>query len=107
MERGVQRGVLYVGHVLVKKGEVMFYIAQYPVRWTAQSALNVLPSLADLFIPRPTRLLREAFKTYCKSTMDVAFTFVLPHVEQIPVGAVDGTSTMAAAGLDQLQLVQY
>ena len=38
-----------------------FYIAQYPVRWTAQSALHFLPSLADLFIPTPTRLLREAF----------------------------------------------
>ena len=42
-----------------KKGS--FYIAQYPVRWTAQSALHFLPSLADLFIPTPTRLLREAF----------------------------------------------
>ena len=30
---------------------------QYPVRWTAQSALHFLPSLADLFIPTPTRLL--------------------------------------------------
>ena len=38
-----------------------FYIAQYPVLWTAQSALHRLPSLADLFIPTPTRLLREAF----------------------------------------------
>ncbi len=45
-----------------KKGS--FYIAQlgqYPVRWTAQSALHFLPPLADLFIPTPTRLLREAF----------------------------------------------
>ena len=38
-----------------------FYIAQYPVRWTAQSALHFLPPLTDLFIPTPTRLLREAF----------------------------------------------
>ena len=30
-----------------------FYIAQYPVRWTAQSALHFLPSLIDLFIPTP------------------------------------------------------
>ena len=30
-----------------------FYIAQYPVRWTAQSALHFLPSLTDLFIPTP------------------------------------------------------
>ena len=42
-----------------KKGS--FHIAQYPVRWTAQSALHFLPPLADLFIPTPTRLLREAF----------------------------------------------
>ncbi len=42
-----------------KKGS--FYIAQYPVRWTAQSALHFLPPLADLFIRTPTRLLREAF----------------------------------------------
>ena len=36
---------------IVKKGS--FYIAQYPVRWTAQSALHFLPSLTDLFIPTP------------------------------------------------------
>ena len=40
-------GTLYVK----KKGS--FYIAQYPVHWTAQSALHFLPSLADLFIPTP------------------------------------------------------
>ena len=45
----------------VIKGKGSFYIAQYPVRWTAQSALHFLPPLADLFIPTPTRLLREAF----------------------------------------------
>ena len=36
-------------------------VTQYPVRWIAQSALHFLPSLADLFIPTPTRLLREEF----------------------------------------------
>ena len=46
---------------LFKKGKGSFYIAQYPVRWTAQSALHFLPPLADQFIPTPTRLLREAF----------------------------------------------
>ena len=35
------------------KGKGSFYIAQYPVRWTAQSALHFLPSLTDLFIPTP------------------------------------------------------
>ena len=41
--------------VLFKKGKkvkVWFYIALYPVRWTAQSALH-FPPLADLFIPTP------------------------------------------------------
>ena len=52
--------------VLVKldvKGKCSFYKAQCPVRWTAQSVLHFLPSLADLFIPTPTLLLREAFYT--------------------------------------------
>ena len=35
------------------KGKGSFYIAQYPVRWTAQSASHLLPSLTDLFIPTP------------------------------------------------------
>ena len=39
------------------KGNGSFYIAQYPVRWTAQSAVHFLPSLSDMFIPTPTRLL--------------------------------------------------
>ena len=34
-------------------GKGSFYIAQYPVRWTAQSASHFLPSLTDLFIPTP------------------------------------------------------
>ena len=34
------------------KVKVWFYIALYPVRWTAQSALH-FPPLADLFIPTP------------------------------------------------------
>ena len=34
------------------RGMVWFYIALYPVRWTAQSALH-FPPLADLFIPTP------------------------------------------------------
>ena len=36
---------------IVKK-KVWFYIALYPVRWTAQSALH-FPPLTDLFIPTP------------------------------------------------------
>ena len=35
-----------------EKVKVWFYIALYPVRWTAQSALHS-PPLADLFIPTP------------------------------------------------------
>ena len=37
----------------IGKGKGSFYIAQYPVRWTARSALHCLPSLTDLFIPTP------------------------------------------------------
>ena len=39
----------------IRKGKgkkVWFYIALYPVHWTAQSALH-FPPLADLFIPTP------------------------------------------------------
>ena len=42
------------------KGKGLFYIARYPVRWTAQRALH-FPPLADLFIPTPSRLLLAAF----------------------------------------------
>ena len=35
-----------------EKKKVWFYIALYPVHWTAQSALH-FPPLADLFIPTP------------------------------------------------------
>ena len=37
----------------LQKGKGSFYIAQYPVRWTTQSASHVFPPLADLFIPTP------------------------------------------------------
>ena len=39
--------------LIIKKGKGSFYIAQYPVRWNAQSGLHFLPSLTDLFIPTP------------------------------------------------------
>ena len=46
--------MFYVGNKRCCKGNLgSFYIAQYPVRWTAQSALHFLPSLTDLFIPIP------------------------------------------------------
>ena len=41
-----------MGNCMIK-GKGSFYIAQYPVRWTAQSALHCLPSQTDLFIPTP------------------------------------------------------
>ena len=41
-----------VNQLIKKKVKVWFYIALYPVRWTAQSALHS-PPLADLFIPTP------------------------------------------------------
>ena len=43
-------------HLSLKR---MFYIAQYPVRWTARVICT--SPLADLFIPIPTRLRWEAF----------------------------------------------
>ena len=42
-----------LGDPLKGKKKGSFYIAQYPVRWTAQSASHFLPSLTDLFIPTP------------------------------------------------------
>ena len=42
---------IIISVVSIKKGNLG--IAQYPVRWTAQSASHCLPSLADLFIPTP------------------------------------------------------
>ena len=36
----------------ITRKKVWFYIALYPVHWTAQSALH-FPPLADLFIPTP------------------------------------------------------
>ena len=41
-----------IRYLACKKVKVSFYIALYPVRWTAQSALH-FPPLADLFIPTP------------------------------------------------------
>ena len=59
------------------KGKGSFYIAQYPVRWTAQSALHFLPSLTDLFIPTPFSaspgsMLREAIARKCPIFQTVA-----------------------------------
>ena len=59
--------------VVKKKGKGSFYIAQYPVRWTAQSASHFLPSLTDLFIPTPfspspgSILARQQLRTKTKS----------------------------------------
>ncbi len=47
------------GDDCITKDKGLFYIAQYPVRCTTQSALHF--SSSDLFIPTPTRLLLEDF----------------------------------------------
>ena len=47
-----KRKITYFCH-MIKKCIGSFYIAQYPVRWTAQSASHFLPSPTDLFIPTP------------------------------------------------------
>ena len=52
-----------------------FYIAQYPVRWTAQSALHFLPFLADLFIPTSilaTQQLRAKTKSLTFPPLSIA-----------------------------------
>ena len=48
---------------------VLYYIAQYPLRWTAESALH-------LFIPTPTRHLREAFYPRSKYARRLFFTHI-------------------------------
>ena len=46
------RCLFLTNNIVNGKKKVWFYIAMYPVRWTAQSALH-FPSLADLLIPTP------------------------------------------------------
>ena len=46
-------GCWWVCWLLYDASKGSFYIAQYPVRWTAQSASHFLPSLTDRFIPTP------------------------------------------------------
>ena len=46
------RHIFATGETSIQKKKVWFYIALYPVRWTAQSAPH-FPPLADLFIPTP------------------------------------------------------
>ena len=46
--KSARNGHLNMNYII----KVWFYIALYPVRWTAQSALH-FPPLADLFIPTP------------------------------------------------------
>ena len=67
---------------LADKGKGSFYIAQYPVRWTAQSALHFLPSLTDLFIPTPfsaspgSILARQQLRAKTKSLTDNAVSCI-------------------------------
>ena len=59
-----------------KKVKVWFYIALYPVHWTAQSALH-FPPLADLFIPTPfsASLNCYALSTVCVIMISRGLTF--------------------------------
>ena len=60
-----------------------FLYRRYPVSWTAQTTLHFLPSLADLFIPTPTRLLWEAFwpcSNYARRLFTHIFTTVYTQV---------------------------
>ena len=52
--------LFYAGDDFVK-GEGSFYIAQYPVRRTAQSTVHFCPRWQTCSFPTPTRLLRDAF----------------------------------------------
>ena len=75
------------------KGKGSFYIAQYPVRWTAQSASHFLPSLTDLFIPTPfsaspgSILARQQLRAMTKS-----LTFP-PVYSQVLIYTAESTGT--------------
>ena len=65
------------------KGKGSFFnIAQYPVRWTAQSASHFLPSLTDLFIPTPfsaspgSILARQQLRANTKSLSIARYSFI-------------------------------
>ena len=57
-----------------KRKKVWFYIALYPVRWTAQSALH-FPPLADLFIPTPFSASLGSILAMQQLRNDYSFTF--------------------------------
>ena len=79
----------------IKKGG--FYIAQYPVRWTAQIALHFLPSLTDLFIPTPfsaspgSILAMQQLRTTTKS-----LTFPPLSISQVLIYKLTAESTGAS-----------
>ena len=58
----------------IVKVKVWFYIALYPVRWTAQSALH-FPPLADLFIPTPFSASLGSILAMQQLRNDYSFTF--------------------------------
>ena len=84
-----------------KKGNGSFYIAQYPVRWTAQSALHFLPPLTDLFIPTPTRLLREAVSILGFENCQSFFSYNCPCTYGVPQCAAHRIARRAPVWLSQ------
>ena len=54
--------------------KVWFYLALYPVHWTAQSALH-FPSLADLFIPIPFSVSLGSILAMLQLRNDYSLTF--------------------------------
>ena len=65
---------MYAFSILKVKVKVWFYIALYPVHWTAQSALH-FPPLADLFIPTPFSAYLGSILAMQQLRNDYSFTF--------------------------------
>ena len=70
--------------------KVWFYIALYPVRWTAQSALY-FPPLADLFIPTPFSASLGSILAMQQLRNDYSITFPPLSYSQVLIYTAEST----------------